>query len=52
MLKLLREIHQFLVDCPETPQDDEESFKRQQQVARGSPPIASSLLFRPGTASA
>jgi hypothetical protein len=33
MLKLLRQIHQFLMDCLEALQDDEESFKRQERNA-------------------
>jgi hypothetical protein len=33
MLKLLREIHQFFVDCLEALQDEEERFKRQQRKA-------------------
>ena len=33
MLKLLRQVHQFFVDCLEALQDDEESFKRQQRKA-------------------
>jgi hypothetical protein len=33
MLQLLRQVHQFFVDCLEALQDDEESFKRQQREA-------------------
>ena len=33
MPKLLRQVHQFLLDCLEALQDDEESFKRQQREA-------------------
>ena len=33
MLKLLRQVHQFFMDCLEALQDDEESFKRQQRKA-------------------